>query len=222
MGKEFWRPQVILPQTAWVGGVILYDPFEELFQWSGTGSGLGFVVEKDATVCYNNAGSLHLKSREIGPGINDYVKASRVTHERPSRRYAMEFFWKITALGWTKNVHIETMGYEPSATLYPQIRWDVVGAKWQVLTGFTAWTDIPGGAQSLDQGAWHHFRYVFNLGTRKIESMSSDELELPDLNLDFHLTPLGGAKRLQLAFRAYTIGLHYVEAHFDDVLLVAI
>jgi hypothetical protein len=177
MGLEYTRQLMILGQVPSFGPVILWDDFESLFKWAGAGEGAE-VCEKLSTDAYNGTACLHMETRTVGAAANDKVTATRKVHQRPGKRYRVEFLFKITVRANCLNFGVEFKINDGVDAHYIGLRYAGSLDKWEYQNEGATYSDVPGGGMALANAGWHRVSLDFDEHSKKYINMVCDGIEI--------------------------------------------
>jgi len=222
MGEEFVRRIMVLGDVPSLGPVIVFDDMEFLLKWTKSGTGGDSLLEKSATVAYNKDASLHLKTRTTNGVEGDAEVASRVLYQRSGKRYAFECIWMPDAAAGAKETIFEADIYDGALLHQVALKYDKVNDKWLYFAAGPAFTDVPGGAQSLQTGTWHRLRFEFDEASGLMRKMESDALLVDMSTLSYYSTASVVAVRLHCKITVVAGATPPGEVYVDDVLVMEI
>jgi len=220
MGKPYVQQVEVIGLVEKLGRVILLDDFEDLFKWSGSGTGTDYTVEKDTTVAYNNSASLHLKTKATTPTIGDYVQAWRRTHVRGGKKISYMCYFRI-------GVNVDYLLF--SADLFDgtnryrcRVKYDLTNKKWQYLDSTGAFVDVPGGVQKLrnDVDVWYYFKLTVDYEKGEYVSLQCNDLIIDLTGIKLEKTPNPVGHTLFVTVFVYTAANAQAEAWYDDYFVI--
>lgn len=222
MGEEFLRRIMVLGSVPSLGPVVLFDDMEDLLKWVETGTGGDSVFEKSATVAYNKAASLHMKSRTTDAAEDDTVTANRYCYARPGNRYRFEVIYTTENVAACKSLDFRIQYYDGTNLHDVLVRYNSSLAKWQYMNTGGTFSDFSGGTQQLDQDAWHRVLFEVDLDSGEITRLVSDGLELSGLELGIYESASATAQHVVVSMTGTTAGGAACEHYFDDLLVMEI
>ncbi len=185
--------------------ILLYDDFEgATLKWNQVSG----TVTRDTTAAGVFAPTAAMKM-VTGIVAGNSAQAQQVRGYQTLQKYVMEVWWAMSAAAATTprrfvarvvvidgtNQHYLEVAYLKNLTT-PQ-------NKWQFSADGTAYTDVAGGAETLDVDAavpfiWHYLRAHFNmsLATPNLDELHTDTLDLTGLTAAGGTAALGTRKTL--------------------------
>jgi hypothetical protein len=222
MGQEYLRRIMVLGSVPSLGPVMLFDDIEDLFKWTGAGTGADFVVEKSATVAYNGSASLHVKTRATAPAANDVVNAYRDLFQRPGKRYSVECLFRFEVEASTKYVTWYFTVWDGATKHEISVRYDVVNQIWQYMDSAGSYQDITGSDQRLNNVAWHRMSFEVDEVKKEYRKLVSDSGEFSLADLSYKSAANTDPIRMRALVEVTANSADKPDAYFDDFLVMEI
>jgi len=219
MGRPYIREIVVVGNIPSLGDIILFDDFEDLFKWSGTGTGTDWLVEKNTATAFNKSASLHIKTKATTPAAGDYVTAYRYIYLPPPLKLSLECFWYYVSDTLVDFFAIELIFQDGSYRTHGKVRFHPPESKWQYRDDTPAYVDIPGGSQKLNEGAWHRVALKLNFKDKIYSHLKSDDLEIDLSALKMQSVSDTTAKQLYVAVSVSAETNARAECYIDDLLI---
>jgi hypothetical protein len=202
---------------------LLSDDLEAtLFKWTASGTGSGYVVERNTAIAWEGLASLHIKSRTSGAAAADQVSASCLFPMAGSKM--LKFFvnaWRFESLTYVAYVYFTVDWYDALNHYTASIRYDVVNQKWSYLNSTNTWSDILTG-HKLAASSWFTFELDLDFTVNKYLRLLVNDKTV-NLNASFYATAdTSDLTQAKVTLQATTQGANPAEAYFDKIVLTEI
>lgn len=222
MGEQWIRRVMVLGSVPSLGPVMLFDDIEDLLKWSKTGTGADYVVEKSATVAYNGSACLHMQPKATSPADGDVVSAYRDLYQRPGKRYRVEMIWRFEVETTLQYARFSQTIWDGTNKHEVEVRFDAIAQKWQYLNSGGTWSDVIGGAQRLNNVAWHRMMIEFDESAGEFIQLVSDSLEMSLSGIKYKQAGDGVPVRYRSLVEIENTAAGRAEVYLDDYLVMEI
>jgi len=220
--RAFERTVSVKGQIPYLHNILLWDDFEELFRWDGSGNAGDWAVEKTTKRSYIKSASMRIATRVTSPAAGDWAKATRHSYVIRTATLKGACHWLMTDDTAIDYVEFLWTLYSGTYRYQAGIRYFPGTGKAYYLDETGAWTDTGAPGQYLAKGAWHRFSLSVDYYKRTYLELESDGLtgSLEDKSL--YIVPDTSRVELLTELSVITAGAAQAEIFIDTFLIEAL
>jgi len=189
--------------------------------WSGSGTGADWVVDRFGAVGAQDRGNfgLRIRTRVTTPAVGDFVQAMRFTSLRRWRNITFSCsFRQPNGIGIDK-IYFLLNYMNGVKTIRGDIRYSYFDEAWSFRNVSDVWEVIPGSSQKLGDDSWHYFSVVIDYVNNKLKIFQCDEVYIERLERTFCELPTMAPNYFYVAMGMITSVASQQTMYYDDVLV---
>ncbi|MBA7581720.1 hypothetical protein ES708_23631 [subsurface metagenome] len=219
MGKEYFRHTITRGLIPVGEDLLFFDGFENLNNWTKSGSGGDEIFELDPHFAFSGKQSLYLKTRTTNAAENDFLYCDRPTFLPPTMIAKASFIWYGPTLATAKNISFSIAFYDGGVLHEATVFHYPASNKWFYYTTGPSEVEIPGSELDLSVNAWHRLQLAVDFFNSNYLYIRSDHKEHILTGIPTYKSTAVVESRLILRPKITTVGAAPTDLHLDQVFM---
>tara|TARA_Y100000310_G_C20640466_1_gene793611 strand:- start:944 stop:1618 length:675 start_codon:yes stop_codon:yes gene_type:complete len=221
MPREYIRQVSIQTSLNELGDILFFDNFEIGADWEAQGTGSDWEVFWDKGNGFTNKAGVTLRTKETTPAENDFVEIYKLFPVIESRVIKATLNFYTPTIANIKQIRVSLIRDDNSNLKDAKVAYLPGSTKWQYNNASDALADIPDGAQTFLEAAWHLISIKVNYPDNRYIRLQSQGLNIDLTGLSMFQSGTGNGTYNGLYIRVIAAGAARAEISIDNVFIKA-
>lgn len=225
MSQDYTRIVSVRGSIPVADDIIFCDDVEGQLNWSGSGTGTDWVVDKYGAVNAVMRGSygVRMQTKATTPAVGDIVTAVRNVFLTPHRQALLSACFRLPTVSTIEYFEVRAIYWDGTYQYELSLRYDRAAGIWKQYISGTYQYNIAGSSQVFHPDAWNRIEVAVDFANynRNLRGLVCNQVNLPDINYNVLAAYDSAAPHLTVSFALKSSAASQQTMYLDDIVVLA-